>query len=722
MKRTTNILMLLCICLYTMADTYTIVFKDSGTGSDKTSKMTSTSPEDYISQGEDLVGSVSSTNCYLAKSGYGLKFGTTSSAGSIVLTLQDTYKPSKITITAAAYAGKDSVTTKSFKLGSVTQNFSGGTALTDYVFTFDGKTDVSAISISANAASYNRYYVSKVVIEAPDPAPFRGEIIGPKKADLGFEHLSNGIVETMTELEFTTRNIASNISLSIADTTRSFSVVRRSIAREGGIVQVSFSSKKKGKYSAVLTLSTIGMDENQVIKQVPVSITVCSEIFHSGEADDPYTVADALSRMEELADNETSKDWWYIRGYVASDSIATSSSTGGLTFNLAWDSDTIYVYAMTGQNGSLISADQIHKGDTLLIRSRLQNYVGYKESHKEVYMGELIDEDIPAIDWRLLQEGYYDDIQFTSDTTLKRILGEIISGGIRYTYGSGSSHTWDAFFHTDREEGSMLVLDMYSDNQRYFSPENPTASVGDLDIEHMFPKSWWGGYVNNAYKDLYHLVPADYSANRSKGNDAPGQVLTPSFDNGSFKIGTPAESCPAPRVFEPADQYKGDFARAYFYILTAYADFDWDLTTPATYALDPSSPLLLQPWLQQVLLQWHRQDPVSEKEIRRIAEVSKIQHNRNPFIDYPCLVEYIWGSKQDLQVDLSKLLFTSSDEYQTTSDKSGCTCQCIETTIDEIEEKAETLPLERPRLIMHEGTLRILYNGKTYSITGLVVE
>ena len=50
-------------------------------------------------------------------------------------------------------------------------------------------------------------------------------------------------------------------------------------------------------------------------------------------------------------------------------------------------------------------------------------------------------------------------------------------------------------------------------------------------------------------------------------------------------------------------------------------------------------------WAIELLMKWHNQDPVSEREIKRNNEVAKIQKNRNPFIDYPELVDYIWGDK-----------------------------------------------------------------------------
>lgn len=715
MKQLITAIIFSLFALNLFANKYVITFKDGGTGNDKTQKLTSTAPTDYIFSGDELVSSVSSTNCYLAKSGFGLKFGTASAFGSITLDLTDTYQPTQITITAAAYPFKaDSADTKAIAVNNQNIYFTNGAQLTDYVIAFDGSQSLSSLTITGLKNPNNRFYITQITIEAPDPAPLRGKISGDKKLDFGAEHLVNGQVQTIAELEFTASSLSQDITLSLSDPSNCFSLSTTTLPKEGGIVQVYFSSSHTGKYNATLTLASIGLDDAVVSVKIPISINVCSEIYHSGDIDDPYTVQDALARIEELADNETTTQWWYIKGFVASD-ISTSQSTGGLTFDLKWDNSTIYVYALLGENGTSINAQDLHLNDTILIYSRLQKYVSYNQSHNEVYMGYLVNSDVPVIDWRELQPGYYDELQSTAYPTLKQVLGQIISGGIRYTYGSGSLHTWDGFYYTDREQNSMLVLDMYSNNQRYFSEQNPTASVTGLDIEHIFPKSWWGGTVNDAYKDLYHLVPADYSANRSKGNDGPGDVEVASFDNGSFKIGTPTYDSPAPRVFEPADEYKGDFARAYFYIITAYSGLDWDMTTPAQYFLDPASELLLQPWLTRTLLKWHRQDPVSNKEIERAKQVSRIQHNRNPFIDYPCLVEYIWGDKQTEQVDMQALLFTATDEYQTTEDKSGCTCTC-EPVPSEVQQTQGKQP--SAKIIMTEGKLLIIHNGQQYTITG----
>ena len=261
---------------------------------------------------------------------------------------------------------------------------------------------------------------------------------------------------------------------------------------------------------------------------------------------------------------------------------------------------------------------------------------------------------------------YYKYAQGTADSTLKNHLGYIICCGKRYRYGSGARKSWDAFFHTDRDTATNRVLDMYSLNVRYFDPEHPTASVADFDIEHMLPKSWWGGDVNPAYCDLFHLVPGDYSANRSKSNHAPGIPSDSTFNNGSFVTGSGA-AYGLQRVFCPEDQYKGDFARAYFYIATCYGDsLTWVTTGEPGVAMTNEGWEEFQPWLRDLLLDWHRLDPVSKKELDRAIEVNKIQGNRNPFIDYPDLVEYIWGNKKGETVDFYQLIQSYGDQYDET--------------------------------------------------------
>ena len=231
-------------------------------------------------------------------------------------------------------------------------------------------------------------------------------------------------------------------------------------------------------------------------------------------------------------------------------------------------------------------------------------------------------------------------------------------------YGSGTNKTWQGLYYTDRNESDNSVIDMYSNVMRYFDTSNPTASVTNCDIEHMFPNSWFGAKAGckEAYCDLHHLVPADYSANRSKSNRGPGEPTEVTFDNGVWKNGKDANRDNL-LVFCPPDEYKGDFARAFFYIAATYGDtVTWVKEAVPSHMSNTEWQEFL-PETRDLLLKWHRNDPVSEKELKRMYEVYKIQGNRNPFIDYPCLAEYLWGTHKGEAVNISALTCAYDENF-----------------------------------------------------------
>ena len=122
------------------------------------------------------------------------------------------------------------------------------------------------------------------------------------------------------------------------------------------------------------------------------------------------------------------------------------------------------------------------------------------------FLGFRLDATVPA--------GYYYAADGKHGAELKTALYEIISSMHTLGYGSGEDATWEGFSRTDRKDDGS-VWDRYSDEIRYFDGFN---AVGGMHIEHSFPKSWWGAYENNAYRDLHHLFPADGSANSAKNN------------------------------------------------------------------------------------------------------------------------------------------------------------------------------------------------------------
>lgn len=223
----------------------------------------------------------------------------------------------------------------------------------------------------------------------------------------------------------------------------------------------------------------------------------------------------------------------------------------------------------------------------------------------------------------------------------------------------GYDNLWQYFPITDkRADGS--VWDMYSNNTYEFTDDGSTV-VG-MDREHAFPKSWWSSGIKpdkySCYSDLFNLNPADAKANQAaKSNWTMGVVNTDTvvlFDNGVVKSGYDKDGY---RVWEPADAYKGDFARTYMYVVTCYEfiatagtgnspTWSSNAQRQIVWNSNETYPIFTEQSVQ-MLLDWHHNDPVSEKELNRNEAIFKIQGNRNPFIDCPDFADYIWGNKKN---------------------------------------------------------------------------
>lgn len=247
------------------------------------------------------------------------------------------------------------------------------------------------------------------------------------------------------------------------------------------------------------------------------------------------------------------------------------------------------------------------------------------------------------------QEEYYTSIDGVSGgATLKNALYNLLKDHTRISYGDGSSSTWGAFYYTDRDPATNRVYDMYSGEVRYF------GSVGDaisgMNIEHSVAKSWWDGVKNDAYHDLHHLNPSDKDANSRKSNYPLAELESVSWDNGVTFVGKATINGSSVSAFEPCDEYKGDFARTYMYMFTCYQNLTYKYTW---MNYENSTYPTFKPWAVELLLKWHKQDPVSQKEIDRNNAVYNIQGNRNPYVDYPQLAEYVWGDSVNYTFSLN---------------------------------------------------------------------
>lgn len=240
--------------------------------------------------------------------------------------------------------------------------------------------------------------------------------------------------------------------------------------------------------------------------------------------------------------------------------------------------------------------------------------------------------------------GYYDPAQGLTGTQLQAALHNIIDNHNVQSYSSLP----ELFQQTDRKQNGT-VWDMYSDVPGGNPPYVYNFVSGDqcgnynsegdcFNREHSWPKSWFDD-KSPMYSDMFHLYPTDGYVNGRRSNYPYGEVGSATWTSmNGCKLGNCVYPGYSGTVFEPIDEYKGDFARTYFYMSTRY--YQEDSGWPGS---DQTNGSQLKPWALAMMKEWHQADPVSQKEIDRNNAVFGIQDNRNPFIDHPEYVALIWG-------------------------------------------------------------------------------
>lgn len=239
--------------------------------------------------------------------------------------------------------------------------------------------------------------------------------------------------------------------------------------------------------------------------------------------------------------------------------------------------------------------------------------------------------------------GYYTPAYGKTGAELKTALYGIMSDPYtQYDY----SFLYTIYERSDtREDGS--VWDMYSKCSWTHGDKkcgNYSKVCDCYNREHSIPASWFGDRYP-MYSDAHHLYPTDGYVNNQRSNYPFGECTGgTTLPNGQGRKGTSTFPGYSDIVFEPIDEYKGDFARTYFYFATRYENMMTSMSSTAAKSFNRTTYPALNEWSIALFLKWHRQDPVSQKEITRNNVIYEYQDNRNAFIDHPLLAEYIWGT------------------------------------------------------------------------------
>jgi hypothetical protein len=245
--------------------------------------------------------------------------------------------------------------------------------------------------------------------------------------------------------------------------------------------------------------------------------------------------------------------------------------------------------------------------------------------------------------------GYYENLDGLADVDLRQALQNSIADP-----ATVRAHTYadviDILKEADQNpENSNEVWLVYSETGRpKLDLQTDSDNSGKWNREHTFPRSRGGFFdieedeiadgidlfwttkadsLRHGNSDAHALRAADASENSSRGNQHYGEYNGPSGNLGSFK---------------------GDVARSVLYMEIRYNGLQIvngfpALESPATGDIGDLA----------TLLDWHRNDPPDDFEMNRNNVISNWQKNRNPFIDQPLLVEYIWGDSIGLVWDQS---------------------------------------------------------------------
>ena len=243
---------------------------------------------------------------------------------------------------------------------------------------------------------------------------------------------------------------------------------------------------------------------------------------------------------------------------------------------------------------------------------------------------------------------YYRNADGKSGQALKTALHGIISQKKKTpTY----KDLWTLYRTTDKRADGK-VRDWYSNITNYTFGTDQAGNYkkeGDVyNREHSVPDSWFGGEMPMK-ADIVHVFPTDGYVNNRRSNYPFGEVGTATYQsaNGYSKVGPCKTAGYSGTVFEPNDEVKGDIARIYFYIATCYEgtcqNWGHDVFTGTAY--QP-----LAQWTYDMMVRWSQLDPVDAVELARNEAVYRadVQGNRNPFVDYPGLEDYVWGEKKDM--------------------------------------------------------------------------
>ena len=192
-------------------------------------------------------------------------------------------------------------------------------------------------------------------------------------------------------------------------------------------------------------------------------------------------------------------------------------------------------------------------------------------------------------------------------------------------YDSARKIMFSELFNKTDTHGNF-VQDVYCGKKFYYKTVADISNMStEVNIEHTWPQSKFSGsFDKNMQKsDIHHLYPTDSDANNRRANHEFGNAdSVPDELNVQDCSNSKLADFRGHMIFSPPAIHRGNVARSLFYFAIRYKLF-----------IGPSEEIILR--------QWHKIDPIDEAEKARHEVIAKYQKVRNPFVDFPELIEKV---------------------------------------------------------------------------------
>lgn len=326
---------------------------------------------------------------------------------------------------------------------------------------------------------------------------------------------------------------------------------------------------------------------------------------------------------------------------------------------------TLPVGATTAQTTIQITDDTIDEGDEELLIDLQSAPSGYVNNNDNIIL-RIYDNDYTVQSFGTplnptyglvtptIPSGYYDALEGLSGSALKQAVQDIIANPSLVRLHSYSD-IWDIIRTADQNPlNSNQVWCMYIESpMAKIDQQNGTSIVGKWNREHIFCQSrggfevssndtadginFWNATsaatVTDGVSDAHHIRIENGQENSSRNNKNYGTV------NSATVYAGPTNT---------QGSWHGDVARALFYMAVRFNGLNVVAGDPSEY-LPNTTTASGNIGDLATLLTWHQTDPRDDYEMNRNNYIYTWQMNRNPFIDYPSLVQYIFGANYGQQ-------------------------------------------------------------------------